>query len=82
MLAPVSLTEKAAEDWKEAERALLFVGCWQYLEVCDSMRLHPQEVMREARRRAGRGTWVRVGPPMRRRKYARRPSTKREGPEL
>lgn len=78
MLAPVSLTEKAAEDWKAAEGALLFVRCWRYFVICDNMRLHPQEVMREAKRRAGNGTWVRTGPPMRRRKYARRPSQKRE----
>jgi len=82
MLAPCGLTEKAADDWRDAEGALLFLGCWRYVEVCDSMWVHPGEVMREALRRSDNGNWVKTGPPVRVRKYKRRPSQKRERPGI
>ena len=58
MLPPqVILSDKTGKEYQDVVDALKWLGSEEYLEFCDGMQLHPGEVMREAKRRCGRGVW-------------------------
>lgn len=75
MLPPqVMLSDKTGAEYQDTAAALKWLRSEEYQEFCDGMKLHPGEVMREAKRRYGQGYWGGLGPVPRGRR--------RQGPNL